>query len=100
MIARSWRGWIRTEDRDAYIAYVNETGINEYRETPGNQGAWILTRDLGDGRTEMVTLSFWDSREVIEGFAGKDIDRAKYYPEDDRYLVDRENTVTHYEVDQ
>ena len=100
MIARSWRGWIRTEDRDAYIAYVNETGINEYRETPGNQGAWILTRDLSDGRTEMVTLSFWDSREVIEGFAGKDIDRAKYYPEDDRYLVDRENTVTHYEVDQ
>jgi len=100
MIARSWRGWIRTEDRDAYIAYVNETGINEYRETPGNQGAWILTRDLGDGRTEMVTLSFWASREVIEGFAGKDIDRAKYYPEDDRYLVDRENTVTHYEVDQ
>ena len=100
MIARSWRGWIRAEDRDAYIAYVNETGINEYRETPGNQGAWILTRDLGDGRTEMVTLSFWDSREVIEGFAGKDIDRAKYYPEDDRYLVDRENTVTHYEVDQ
>ena len=100
MIARSWRGWIRTEDRDAYVAYVNETGINEYRETPGNQGAWILTRDLGDGRTEMVTLSFWDSREVIEGFAGKDIEKAKYYPEDDRYLVDRDNIVTHYEVDQ
>lgn len=100
MIARSWRGWIRSEDRDAYVAYVNETGINEYRETPGNRGAWILTRDLGDGRTEMVTLSFWDSREVIEGFAGKDIELAKYYPEDDRYLVDRENTVTHYEVDQ
>jgi heme-degrading monooxygenase HmoA len=100
MIARSWRGWIRTEDTAAYIAYVNETGIDEYRATPGNQGAWILTRDLGDGRTEMVTLSFWDSREVIEGFAGQDIDRAKYYPEDDRYLIDRENTVTHYEVDQ
>ena len=100
MIARSWRGWIRTEDTAAYIAYVNETGIDEYRATPGNQGAWILTRDLGDGRTEMVTLSFWDSREVIEGFAGQDIDRAKYYPDDDRYLIDRENTVTHYEVDQ
>jgi hypothetical protein len=98
MIARSWRGWIRTEDSAAYIAYVTETGINEYRATPGNRGAWILTRELGDGRTEMVTLSFWDSRDVIRGFAGDDIDRAKFYPEDDRYLVDRETTVLHFDV--
>ena len=77
---------------------VTETGINEYRATPGNRGAWILTRELGDGRTEMVTLSFWDSRDVIRGFAGDDIDRAKFYPEDDRYLVDRETTVLHFDV--
>jgi hypothetical protein len=35
---------------------------------------------------------------VISGFAGEDISRAVFYPEDDRYLVDRETTVTHYEV--
>jgi len=99
MIARSWRGWIRTEDTASYISYVTETGINEYRATPGNRGAWILTRDLGDGRTEMVTLSFWDSKDVVRGFAGDDIDQAKFYPEDDRYLVDRETTVLHYEID-
>jgi len=58
MIARSWRGWIRTEDCEANVAEATETGINEYRATPGNRGAWILTRELGDGRTEMVTLSF------------------------------------------
>ena len=98
MIARVWRGWIRTQDRDAYVAYVTETGIDEYRATPGNQAAHILTRDLGDGRTEIVTFSLWTSREVIVGFAGEDIDAAKYYPEDDKYLIDRENVVTHYEV--
>jgi len=70
----------------------------EYRRTPGNQGAHMLTRDLDDGRTEIVTLSFWNSREVIRGFAGEDITRAVFYPEDDRFLVDREETVTHYEV--
>jgi heme-degrading monooxygenase HmoA len=69
-----------------------------YRRTPGNRGAHMLTRDLDDGRTEIVTLSFWESREVIRGFAGDDIERAVLYPEDDRYLVDRETTVTHYEV--
>ena len=98
MIARMWRGWVRTEDRDAYVAYIEGTGMAEYRQTPGNRGAHMLTRDLPDGRTEIVTLSFWDSREVIHGFAGEDISRAVFYPEDDRYLVGREDTVTHFEV--
>jgi len=98
MIARIWRGWVRTEDRAAYVDYIERTGLAEYRSTPGNQGAWMLARDLDDGRTEVVTLSFWVSREAIRGFAGDDIERAVYYPEDERYLVDREMTVTHFEV--
>jgi heme-degrading monooxygenase HmoA len=93
-----WRGWVRTEDRDTYVAYIEGTGMAQYRRTPGNLAAHMLTRDLDDGRTEIVTLSFWQSREVIRGFAGDDISRAVFYPEDDRYLVDRETTVTHYEV--
>ena len=98
MIARMWRGWVRTEDRDTYVAYIEETGMAHYRRTPGNLAAHMLARDLDDGRTEIVTLSFWQSREVVRGFAGDDISRAVFYPEDDRYLVDRETTVTHYEV--
>jgi heme-degrading monooxygenase HmoA len=98
MIARVWRGWVRTKDRAAYVDYIERTGMVEYRGTPGNEGAWMLARDLGDDRTEIVTLSFWASRDSIRGFAGDDIERAVFYPEDDRYLVDRETTVTHYEV--
>ena len=98
MIARMWRGWVRTEDRDTYLDYVERTGMSEYRRTPGNRGAHLLARDLDDGRTEIVTLSFWDSRDVIVGFAGDDISRAVFYPEDDEYLVDRETTVAHFEV--
>jgi heme-degrading monooxygenase HmoA len=97
-VARIWRGVIRTEDRDAYNAYVADTGIKEYRQTPGNQGAHILTRDLGDGRTEITTLSFWSSLDSIRAFAGDDISVAVFYPEDDRYLLERDLTVTHYEV--
>ena len=57
---------------------------------------WI--RDLGDGRTEVLTLSWWDSLDSIRGFAGDDINVAVYYPKDEDYLIDREMTVTHYEV--
>jgi hypothetical protein len=98
VIARTWRGWVRTEDRAAYIDYIERTGMAEYRGTAGNEGAWMLARDLDDGRTEIVTFSLCTSEEAIRGFAGDDIARAVFYPEDDRYLVDRETTVTHYEV--
>jgi heme-degrading monooxygenase HmoA len=98
VIARMWRGWVRTEDRDAYAAYVERTGMSGYRGTAGNRGAHLLTRDLDDGRTEIVTVSFWASLDVVRGFAGEDVSQAVFYPEDDRYLVDRETTVTHFEV--
>ena len=97
MIARTWRGWTRREDADRYVDYLNETGISAYRQTPGNAGAWILRRDHG-GRVEFVTLSFWHSLEAIAAFAGADIERAVFYPDDDRFLVAREEHVTHYEL--
>jgi heme-degrading monooxygenase HmoA len=62
------------------VAYIEATGMAEYRRTPGNQGAHMLTRDLDDGRTEIVTLSFWESRKVISGFAGEDISRGSSIP--------------------
>ena len=98
MIARMWRGWVPTEKAVEYADIVERTGMAGYRRTPGNHGAQLLTRDLGDGRTEIVTLSWWTDLEHIRAFAGADIERAKYYPEDDAYLLDREETVTHFEV--
>ena len=58
----------------------------------------MWTRDLEDGRTEVLTVSWWESRAAITGFAGSDIEAAVFYPEDDEYLVDRETTVSHFEV--
>jgi heme-degrading monooxygenase HmoA len=69
----------------------------EYRSTPGNQGAWMLRRDDGD-RTEIITFSLWDSPDSIRAFAGDDIDQAVFYPEDDRFLIERDRRVRHYEV--
>jgi heme-degrading monooxygenase HmoA len=97
MIARIWRGVVRREDAVAYANYISSTGMAEYRSTPGNQGAWMLRRDDGD-RSEIITFSLWDSRESIRAFAGNEIDRAVFYPEDDRFLIERDLLVRHYEV--
>ena len=97
MIARIWRGVVRAADADEYALYIRDTGFTQYAETAGNRGAWMLRRDEGD-RTEFITYSLWESYDAIRAFAGDDIETAVYYPEDERYLVEREDTVRHYEI--
>jgi heme-degrading monooxygenase HmoA len=97
MIARMWHGRTRAADADAYLEYLHQTGIPDYRGTPGNRGAWVLRR-VEDEVAHFVTLTFWESREAIRAFAGQDINLARYYPEDKKYLLEFEPAVTHYEV--
>lgn len=98
MILRRWRSLIRTAERDAYRDYVAETGGADYAATPGNLGFQMLFRDLGNGTTEVTTLSWWSSLDDIRGFAGDDIRIARYYPSDDRYLLEKPEQVEHHEV--
>jgi hypothetical protein len=97
-VLRSWTGRIRTSDRESYAAYLEETGLREYRATPGNRGAWALMRDEEGGRTLVRTLSLWRSRDDIVAFAGSEIEVAVFYPDDDRFLIDRDLTVEHFDV--
>jgi heme-degrading monooxygenase HmoA len=97
MIARTWRGAVRGADADAYADYMQETGVAGYRATPGNRGVWMLRRELGE-TTEFVMFTLWDSLDAVKAFAGEDYETAVFYPEDERFLVEREETSAHYEV--
>jgi heme-degrading monooxygenase HmoA len=97
VIARIWRGAVRQADGDAYAEYMRGTGVAGYAKTPGNRGVWMLRRDVGD-RTEFVMLTLWDSLAAVKAFAGEDYETAVFYPEDDRFLVERDLTASHYEV--
>ena len=96
-IMREWRAEVRRALKDEYVAYVNATGIVGYLRTPGNLGATIATRDIDADRAEIVTLSWWKDEASIRAFAGNDISRSHYYPEDDRFLLTRPETVQHYD---
>jgi len=97
MIARTWHGRVPRAKADAYAEYLEATGLADYRATPGNRGTWLLRHDEGEV-THFTTLTFWDSLASIVAFAGEDYERARYYPEDDAYLLEREPGVRHFDV--
>jgi heme-degrading monooxygenase HmoA len=97
MIARTWHGAVRAEDAEAYHRYLLDTGLGDYQRAPGNHGVHVLRRVEGSV-AHFLLLTFWESWEAIRAFAGSDPERARYYPEDERFLLELEPTVTHYEV--
>ena len=97
MIARIWHGMTHRVKAGEYTDFLNARAIPDYRGTPGNLGVHILRRDDGN-KTHFITLTFWESLELIKIFAGDPVDRAKYYPEDRDFLLEFEPKVQHWEV--
>jgi heme-degrading monooxygenase HmoA len=97
MIARIWHGRTSTADAKEYRKFVIKTGISEYTEIEGNLGAQIWQREEGDV-THIYTVSWWKDFESIKEFAGEDFEKAKYYEEDKKYLLEFEPHVMHCET--
>jgi len=97
MIARIWHGITAAAKADAYLDYLNQTGVPDYQVTAGNRGVYVLRRIEGDV-AHFTLISLWDSMAAIEKFAGSEPEQARYYPEDKEFLLEFEPTVTHYEV--
>jgi heme-degrading monooxygenase HmoA len=97
MIARIWHGVTESAKSDEYLDYLGETGVPDYRATEGNRGVYVLCRIEGE-RAHFLTVSFWGSIEEVKRFAGSDPETARYYPEDEEFLLEFEPTVAHYDV--
>jgi heme-degrading monooxygenase HmoA len=97
MIVRTWHGIPEASKADEYLVYLNKTGIPEYRSTSGNLGVYMLRRIEGTG-AHFLLLTLCESEEAIKRFAGPDMEKAKYYPQDERFLLELEPNVTYYEV--
>lgn len=97
MIARAWHGVTPVAKADEYLEYLQRTGVPDYRRTEGNRGVYVL-RSIAGEQAHVLLISLWDSYDTIRAFAGHDIAKARYYPEDSAYLLEMQPTVTHYEV--
>jgi heme-degrading monooxygenase HmoA len=97
MIARSWHGRTKMKDAEIYRQFVIETGIRDLTSTKGNLGTQIWQRKEGD-ISHIWVVSWWKDLESIKAFAGEDINTARYYEGDKKYLLEFELNVMHCEA--
>ena len=97
MIARIWHGRTKIGDFEEYTEFMKSRAIPDYQNTDGFVKLTFLRKTDGNiGHFKLIT--FWKNLEVIKNFAGQDFEKAKYYPEDKKFLLEFEEKVTHYEV--
>ncbi len=96
-IARVWHGRTPATKGEQYVEYIKKTGVSGLRQIEGNLGVLLLKR-LNKDVVEFTVISFWESKEAIKRFAGEDINKARYYPEDSEYLLEMTPELEHYEV--
>lgn len=92
-----WHGITPCSKADAYASFLEQRAIPDYRSVPGNLGVSVLRRDEGE-ITHFMCVTNWDSEESIRAFAGDELLRAKYYPEDQDFLLEFEPEVRHFDV--
>lgn len=84
-------------DISSYTRYLEATGVRDLAATVGNRGVLVLRR-FQDGVTTFGVISLWGSLDEVRAFAGPRPEKAVYYPDDERYLLDRSPTVGHYDI--
>ncbi len=97
MIARIWHGVTPATKADAYVEYMEASGVKECRRTRGNRGVYILRSVRGD-RADFLLVSLWDSYDAIRAFAGHEFEKDRYFPDDREFLLEFEPNVAHYDV--
>lgn len=97
MLVRMWHGRVPTEKAPRYREFLSARAIPDYRSVQGNVSVHVLERHEGPV-THFMTLTFWQDVAAIRAFAGDPVDTAKYYPEDQDYLLELEPKVVHYDV--
>ena len=97
MIARIWEGRTSLAKAEAYKKFLLKVAVHDYKSVKGLLGLQFLQREENN-EARFTLITFWPSINVIKKFAGADYEKAKYYPDDQEYLLEFPEKVKHYEV--
>lgn len=97
MIARIWHGKTSKAKSEQYKTFLLDRAVPDYQSVSGLQGIQFLHRIEND-EAHFTLITFWPSIDVIRKFAGEEYEKAKYYPEDNEFLLEFEENVVHHDV--
>ena len=97
MIVRMWHGMVKASKADEYAEFMKERAVPDYSSVDGLKKLLFL-RNADNDVAHFLLVTFWDSMEAVKKFAGERPEKAKYYPEDDDFLLEKEETSALYDV--
>jgi heme-degrading monooxygenase HmoA len=97
MILRTWHGRTNLADADDYEAFMRRRAAPDYKSVPGLIRAIFTRRDDAQA-AYFLLITIWRDLESVKTFAGSDPEIAKYYEEDDKYLLEKEEFSHNYVV--
>ncbi len=97
MIVRMWHGRVEASKADEYAEFMKARAVPDYSSVEGLKKLLFLRRSESDV-AHFLLVTHWDSMEAVKKFAGERPEKAKYYPEDDDFLLEKEETSALYEV--
>ena len=96
MIARHWRGLVKSDRASDYEAHLRSETLPALEKMRGFLGADVLKRAV-EGGIEFLVITRWKSIESIEQFAGADAEAAVVPPKAQAMMIDYDRRARHYE---
>ncbi|MGV6853161.1 MAG: antibiotic biosynthesis monooxygenase [bacterium] len=96
-IMRLWHGEVPIEKADEYQAFMVSKAAPDYASINGLINLYFQRRDEQE-KAHFLLVTIWDSMQSIKEFAGDQPELAKYYLEDDDFLLEKEKFTTMYDI--
>jgi len=96
-LMRLWHGKVAIEKADEYEKFMIEKAAPDYSSVEGLLKLYFQRNNESE-IAHFLLVTIWDSLESVKKFAGDNPDIAKYYPEDDYFLLEKEELVSMYQV--
>jgi len=96
-VMRLWHGEVAIEQADEYEKFMVERAAPDYASVDGLLNLYFQRRNEST-TAHFLLVTVWDSLDAIKNFAGAEPELAKYYLEDDAFLLSKEKHVSMYET--
>lgn len=94
---RLWHGEVAIDKADDYEKFMIERAAPDYSSINGLLNLYFQRKDEAT-KAHFLLVTIWDSLDSIKEFAGEKPEIAKYYLEDDVYLLGKENHSPIYNI--